>query len=404
MIFTIVWRNIWRKKARSLVIIIAVTIGIWAGLFISGVFTGMIAQQKQDAISHYLSDIQIHQPRFLDNYEIQYTIPDAAKTLAVIENNPKVKAASMRTVIYGMVASANDAGGAKITGVIPSKESKLTNMGVFMKQGTYFGDNKRNSILIGEKLAKKLNVKLHSKVVLTFSTKDGEILSGAFRIGGIYKTSNAQADAMNVFVNAHDINNMIGADSGYHEIAVLMKDDMQTDAPAQTFRSQFPGLKVETWEEISPATALMSGMTDYVLSILMTVLMLGLAFAIINTMLMTVMERTRELGMLMAIGMNKRRTFSMLMYETIILSFLGCPIGMGIAWLTIHYFGTHGIDLSSFSKGLENFGFSTMVYTSLRSTSYIQVSIMVLITAILAAIYPGLKAIRLKPAEAIRHI
>ena len=156
--------------------------------------------------------------------------------------------------------------------------------------------------------------------------------------------------------------------------------------------------------EVSPSTALLSGMTGYALGIIMTVLMLGLAFGIINTMLMTVMERTRELGMLMAIGMNKRRTFSMLMYETILLSFLGCPIGMGIAWLTVWYFGKHGIDLSAFSKGLQNFGFSTMIYTSLANKSYLQVSIMVLITAILAAIYPGLKAIRLKPAEAIRHI
>jgi ABC-type lipoprotein release transport system permease subunit len=310
----------------------------------------------------------------------------------------------MRNIVFGMVASPATASGAKITGIIPAKESRLTNMQVFIKQGNYFADNKRNQIVIGEKLAHKLKVKLHSKVVITFSSKAGDIISGAFRVGGIYKSSNTQFDGVNVFANAYDINTLLGPDSGYHEMAMLLKDGNEVTATENDIKKQFPKLKTESWLELSPANALMSEMTDYVLEILMAVLMLGLAFAIINTMLMTVMERTRELGMLMAIGMNKGRTFSMLMYETIVLSFLGCPLGMGLAWLTIWYFGKHGIDLSLFSKALENFGYQTVIYTTLANDSYLQVSIIVLITAILSAIYPGLKAIRLKPTEAIRHI
>ena len=404
MILIIVWRNIWRKKTRSLIIIFAVMLGIWAGLFIVGVFTGMIQQQQEDSVKHFFSHIEAHNPGFLANNEVQYTIPEAGKALATIENDPQIKAASMRNIVFGMAASPAAANGAKITGVIPAKESPLTNMGVFIKQGTYFAENKKNSAVIGEKLAHKLNVRLHSKIILTFSNKEGDILSGAFRVSGIYKTSNQQFDGANVFVNAQDINALLGIDSGYHEIAVLLKDDRQLDTTESIIKSQLPSLKVESWRELSPESALLSGMTDYILEILMGIMMLGLLFAIINTMLMTVMERTRELGMLMAIGMNKGRTFSMLMYETIILSFLGCPIGMALAWVTTSYFGKHGIDLSAFSKGLENFGFHTIIYPSLRNNSYLQVSIMVLITAILAAIYPGLKAIKLKPAEAIRHI
>ena len=404
MIFTIVWRNIWRKKTRSLTIIMAVMFGIWAGLFIIGVFMGMVQQQTEDSINHFYSHIQLHNRQFLANNEIQYTIPDATKILSGIENNPEIKAASMRNIVFGMAASPASANGAKITGVIPEKESKLTNMGGFIKEGTYFSEHKKYSVVIGQKMAKKLKVKLHSKIVLTFSNKQGDILSGAFRVSGIYKTNNSQADGMNIFVNASDINTLMGADSGYHEIALLLNDDRQINAVSKQLSDKNPSLNTETWMQLSPESALESGIVDYVLEIIMGIMMLGLAFAIINTMLMTVMERTRELGMLMAIGMNKGRTFSMLMYETIVLSFLGCPLGMGLAWITIWYFGKHGINLAAFSKGLENFGYPSMIYTTLRNISYVQVSIMVLITAILAAIYPGLKAIRLKPAEAIRHI
>ncbi len=404
MILLIVWRNIWRKKTRSLIIILAVMLGILAGLFIVSVFTGMIQQQEEDTINHFFSHIQVHNPGFVANNEIQYTIPSAGNALATIEKDPQIKAASMRNIVFGMVASPAAANGAKIMGIIPAKEIPLTNMGVFVKKGTFFAENKKNSAVIGEKLARKLKVRLHSKIILTFANKEGDILSGAFRVSGIYKTSNNQFDGANVFVNAYDINALLGADSGYHEIAVLLKDDRQLDTTESMVKSQVPSLKVESWMELSPESALLSGMTDYILEILMGIMMIGLLFAIVNTMLMTVMERTRELGMLMAIGMNKGRTFRMLMYETVILSFLGCPFGMAFAWIITWYFGKHGIDLSAFSKGLENFGFHTIIYPSLRNSSYIQVSIMVLITAFLAAIYPGLKAIKLKPAEAIRHI
>lgn len=404
MIFIIVWRNIWRKKTRSLTIVFAVMLGIWAGLFMVAVMNGMILQQQDDSINHVYSHIQIHNAGFLANNEVKYTIPDANKALDVLEKNPQIKAVSMRTIVFGMAASPAAANGAKITGVIPSNESRLTNMKAFLKEGTYFADNKKNSVVIGRKLATKLKVKLHSKIVLTFSDKEGNILSGAFRVTGIYKTSNSQTDGINIYVNANDLNALLGADSGYHEMAMMLNDDRQLDTVESILKTQFPSLNIQSWKELSPESALMSGMTDYVLEILMSIMMLGLAFAIVNTMLMTVMERTRELGMLMAIGLNKRRTFSMLMYETIVLSFLGCPIGMGLAWLTVWYCSGHGINLSAFAKGLENFGYPTIIYPTLRSISYVQVSVMVLITAFLAAIYPGLKAIKLKPAEAIRHI
>jgi len=365
---------------------------------------GMMNEMMENSINHYFSHIQIHNPGFKGNNEIQYTIKDPQKVEAGIKSIQGVNAVTLRTVVFGMATSPTSATGVKAVGIDPAKENEVTQFSQFVKQGSYFTDNKRNEVLVGKKLAEKLHIKLRSKIILTFAAQDGNILSGAFRVCGIYGSGNTQIDAANIFANIQDMNVLLGKDSGYHEIALTLKDVKNIDIVGSDLQKKFPGLKVETWKELSPETATLNDYVGFVLWILMSVMMIGLAFAIVNTMLMAVMERTRELGMLMAIGMNKRRTFLMIMIETISLTFVGCPFGVGIAYLTTEYFGKKGISLASWGKGMENFGMSTMVYPHLENNLYFQVSILVFITAFLSAIYPSIRAIRLKPAEAIRKI
>jgi len=404
MLLKIAWRNIWRKRTRSLIIIFAVTLGIWAGLFICSFMGGFISSMMDDSINHTFSHIQIHNPAFKGNNEIQYTIKDPQKVLTAVESNPEVKAATLRNIAYGMTASPSTASGTKIIGINPEAEKKVTAFNIFVKQGTYFEGKSTNGVLVGQKLVEKLHVKMHSKLVLTFAGPDGNIVSGAFRVIGIYKTNNSQADLATVFINTKDFNALLGSDSTYHEIAMMMKDPDKVDTVNAAMKKQFPNLIVESWKELSPETVTLNDYVAFILYILMGVFMLSLAFAIVNTMLMAVMERTRELGMLMAIGMNKSRTFGMIMLETITLTFVGFPFGIGLSYLTIEYFGKKGISLAMFAKGMENFGMTSMVYPTLKETFYWQIALMVFFTALLAAIYPSVKAIRLKPAEAIRKI
>ncbi len=404
MLLKIAWRNIWRKRNRSLIIIFAVTLGIWAGLFICSFMGGFINEMMDESINHTFSHIQIHNPAFKGNNEIQYTIREPQKVLAAIESNPDVKAVTLRNVAFGMTASPSTASGTKIIGINPVVERKVTGFNIFVKQGTYFDGKTKNGVLVGQKLVDKLHIKMHSKIVLTFAGGDGNIVSGAFRVIGIYKTSNAQSDLATVFVNSDDFNAVLGNDTTFHEIAMVLKDADKVDTVNAAIKKQFPTLKVESWKELSPETVTLNDYIAFILWILMGVFMLGLGFAIVNTMLMAVMERTRELGMLMAIGLNKSRTFGMIMIETISLTFVGCPFGIGLSYLTVTYFGKHGISLAAFAKGMENFGMSSMVYPFLRENVYWEIAIMVFCTALLAAVYPSIRAIRLKPAEAIHKI
>jgi len=163
-------------------------------------------------------------------------------------------------------------------------------------------------------------------------------------------------------------------------------------------------VNVKSWSDIAPEIELIDSQFSSSMRIMIIVILLALGFGIVNTMLMAILERTRELGMLMSIGMNRAKVFLMIMLETIMLTFIGAPLGILLAWLTIILTGKTGIDLSGFEAGASEFGMSTLVFPSLPANYYLEVAILVIIAGILASIYPALRAIRLKPAEAVRAL
>jgi len=136
--------------------------------------------------------------------------------------------------------------------------------------------------------------------------------------------------------------------------------------------------------------------------VILGIILFALAFGIVNTMLMIVFERTRELGMLMAVGMSKSRVFRMIMLETIFLTVIGGIVGMALSAILVAMFHRTGIDLSAFSKGLGAFGFDPKIYPFIKSEVYLNLSVMILCTGILSAVMPARKALQLKPVEAIR--
>ena len=156
--------------------------------------------------------------------------------------------------------------------------------------------------------------------------------------------------------------------------------------------------------ELSPELDLVVNSFDTYMYIFMGIILAALMFGVVNTMLMAVLERQREIGMLMAIGMNRTRVFLMIMMETAWLAFVGGPIGILLGHMTILWFGTHGVDLSQYSEALSMYGFSNIIYFELDSGLYLPILIMTLAVTMLSAVYPAAKAVSLDPARAIRKI
>lgn len=404
MIPLVAWRNIWRHKIRSLVVISAIAIGLWAGVFMMAFSWGMYKQYLTETVETNLSHIQIHNPGFNDDRETKYLLVQSTKIFEFINTLNEVKAVARRTISSGMVSSPTTASGVSINGIFPKEENEVTKLASKVVEGKYLDSIGRNPILIGSKLAKKLKVKLKNKIILTFQDTAGEIVAGAFRVAGIYKSKNTTLEEMNVYIRSNDLNRLLVTDNSIHEIAVLLNNDKNLDLVRDKLKSEFKGTDIKTWRELAPELDLIINSFNVYMYIFVGIILLALTFGIVNTMLMAVLERVRELGMLMAIGMSRVRIFLMIMLETIYLALVGGPFGLFIGYFTIKWTGNAGIDMSMFSEGLSSYGFSTMVYPELDSGYYLPITLMTIITAVLSAIYPALRALRLKPTEAIRKI
>ncbi|SNR34509.1 ABC transporter permease [Lutibacter flavus] len=405
MLLQIAWRNIWRNKTRSFVVICSIIIGLWAGVFMLAFSWGMYKNNIDDTVFKQLSHIQIHHPSFKVENESKYTITNTNKILQQLKSNSIIASVSARVITTGMITSPTTASGVKIYGINPSMETTQIGLDENVRQGAYFKSGKNNEILIGEKLAKKLKIKVKSKVVLTFTDIESDMVSAAFRVGGLYKSKNISLDEINVYVQQHHLANLLGLEpTESNEIAILLTNEEQLDSIKKYSASLVSKGKAEDWKELSPELGMVIESFNMYTYIITGIILLALTFGIINTMLMSVLERVRELGMLMAIGLNKRKIFFMIMLETLYLTLLGCPIGLLLGWLSINFLGKHGINISMFSEGLASYGFSSIIYPSLDQEKYIIVAVMCFITALLAAVYPAYKALQLNPSEAIRKI
>ena len=473
MIWKTAWKNVWRNKVRSLVVISSVTVGIFAGVFSVGLMNGMIAQRVDDALNEEISNIQINNKDFRINNDPQLVIGDAEATFAKISSVEGISAITERTVITGMANSAYKSTGVQIVGIDPEKEKQVFTLYSKIMPGTgdYFEKESRNNLaLIGEDLAKELNIvryfvdtatisklkedgvpgKVVSKLVpltgkrftnekqfikeletlftaneakkygqliikeawsfregsrltLTFLDKDNNQVGAVFRLTGLYDISNSLFEKSTVFVKANDLKRLTGvAGNVFHQLVIKINNLDQTESITNTLSEKLPELEVLSWKKIQPDLAMMTDMVEQFYLIFGLIILAALAFGIVNTMLMVVLERTRELGMLTAIGMNKKKVFSMIMLESVFLSLTGGVIGMILSYFVIRITANTGINLSQYAEGFEALGYSANIYPQISAGFFGIVTILIVITGVISSIYPAMKALKLNPVEAIR--
>lgn len=395
------WKNVWRNPTRSGVVIIAVLLGTWAGVFLSAFFTGMVQGYLEDQFNLTVPHIEISHPEFEDLNSPEYFIPETPDILAELSQKSNVTDISTQSLANGLAQSARNSFGVSIHGIHPDSSQSIQD---YLEEGMMPQPNQRNPVIIGSRLADRLGLELKSKIILNFQDTDGDITGGAFQIVGIFESFSSVFDESNVFVDRKDLNRLIGLDQEIHSIRLTLADFTEANRQATQLRKEFPDLQITTWGDAAPELKYTYEMTDLMMYIVMIIIIIALVFSIINTMLMAVLERTRELGMLRAVGMNKSRVFSMVLYETIFLTMVGTPVGLFLSWLTISYYNSTGINLAAFAEGLNAYGLSTVIYPTLPPIYYLNITLLIALAALLSAIYPAWKTLQLNPVEAIQKM
>jgi len=472
IIWNIAWKNVWRNRRRSLVVIAAVTIGIISGVLLIGIWLGWTEQRLHDAIYNEVSHVQVHNNAYLKNEEIDLTVKNPDEITRRLDSLQEVSGWVRRTKIIAMANTPWATTGVILYGIDPEKEKQVTEIykRILPGAGAYLDTNNRGDILISDKTAETLKLKqyivtdgiiekltgekipetvltqlkeikdqrfrspkdfrealrgvfnkkeldrygslimdraldyrLKNKIQITMSDLNGNPVQGIFRVCGIYKTTNTSFDQACVFVNAGELAKLYGSETILtHEIAVLLKNIDDCEIVKEKLGSISPDNSAMTWRELAPDAALMNDFMILYYFIFIGIIMLALAFGIINTMLMAILERTRELGMLMAIGMNRKRIFSMIMLETIFLTIVGALAGMLSGWVIISVLGRTGIQFTGWGEGFEAIGFAAKVFPVITPDFFMYTTIMVIVTAIISSIGPARKALKLNPVETLR--
>ena len=404
MIFKVAWRNIWRSRIRSIIVLSSIAIGIWAGLLIIGFSFGMNNERTAAAIGATLGHSQAHSSDFLEDPSPSAIIaPEAYENLiTALEEQSFVTGYAPRTMLQGMVASAKQTRASRIIGVNAESERANTTIATYMLEGDFFETRVRKGVVISEKLAEKMGLGMKKKMVLTFQDHNGVIHKASFRVSGIYRTLNAAWDELNIYVQQKDVERIIGT-SLIHEVLISYdkSEDTEEKTAAISANVELPTV-ITSWKQNSPELGFADDMMGIMLVLVLGIIMLALLFGIINNMLMAVLERRRELGMLMAVGMNKRKLFFMILIETLMLGLVAGPIGIVLGDLSVRAMMEVGLDLSTKKDGLAELGMQSTIYPEIVPEYYVIIAVMVIMTALIAALFPAYKALKLNPVRAIR--
>lgn len=400
-ILKMAFRDLGRNRRRSFFSALAVGGGLALLILMASVIEGEMGGALENTIRLQSGHIQIRAATYDENksslkWEDLVANPDEiAAKIAAFE---QVEAATPRLYASGFLSSGTQSAGAKITGIDPlSSANDPYREGII--SGEYLSPNDRDSVLIGRPMAEKLNLEVGDPVGLSINTADGNVQEQTFTVKGIYTTNTYGFDNSTVFLPLSKAQAMTLTENHASTIFVLLEDTEMTDIVAPAL-SVSPDLEIKTWRDLNVLFVEWETMAQSYIGFLYLIILAISVSVIINTLIMSVYERTREIGVLSAIGMRGGRILMLFLAESSLLAVGGVLMGLVIGVLATMYFNVNGFYVGD--MGLNGIAITDTVYAKLTMDNLVNLTIMTFVATILAGLYPAIMASRMQPVEALR--
>jgi putative ABC transport system permease protein len=405
MILELAWRNIWRNPRRTIVILIAVVMGVWSMVFMGAWLRGMTDQMVGNSIATLTGEIQIHAIGYRNDPVIENSMTAPETVRDVLKKVlPSGAQWSSRIRVNAIAGNARHSTGVTLVGINPTTESNVSFIGSAVTHGRYLLPTDGHGIVVGKALANKFETKLGRKLVLMSQAADKEIASRAFRIVGLFTAELAATEKQFVFVTTAAARQMLKLEKDVSEIAIVLPDRRQSDNTAESLKNALPaGYDVATWKTLLPIVRAYLSMMDAWLFIWYLIVFIAMGFGIVNTLLMAIFERIKEFGLLKALGMKPGRIIGAVLTESLLILILGIAIGNMLGYATVHTLADVGIDLSFFAEGAEFAGISRIIYPALHVRDMFIANLVVFFLGLAVSAYPAVKAARITPVEAFAH-
>ncbi len=403
LLLTLAWRNLWRHKRRTLMILFAFALGVWSMIVIAAITRGSMEQQLDKSILNLTGHIQLHAPGFRDDPVVQHRLAPPGAGLVEVLGGREVTAWASRVRVPAVISSERESAGVTLVGLDPVRERGLSFIATAVTEGRYLESADDPGLLLGRKLAERLETGLGRRVVLMSQDVNNQVGDRGFRVVGLFDTQPQQMEEAYVFIGRASAQAMLKLDEAVTEIAVMTGDRDRLEPLLARLRAAAPALDIQPWTVIEPLLTLTQKITDVILLIWYAIVFAAMSFGLVNTLLMAVFERTREFGLFQALGMPPRHILGQVLAESLILLALALALGNLSAWGTIGMLAD-GIDLSAVAEGMEMIGVAPVIYPAWAAGDLLTANLLVFGLGLAASLYPAWRAARHVPVEAIQRI
>ncbi len=401
-LWTIAFRDLGRNKRRTIISLTAVALGLALLIMLSGFIAGVMDGSLQNSIRLNTGHVQIRAESYEESkLSLLWSdlLQNSEALMAQTQNIPEIKAATPVLWAGGVVSTMQESVSVKINGV--DMGSPIFD---FLAEGTVEGQipspEERGQIMIGLRLAQNMGIGVGSRISLFVGQSEGEPEEGIFTVSGIYTTGIPTYDASTIFMTLSQAQAFTGAGDRASAVIVMLNNSSDADKVADLLRG--PGVKTLTWEEMHAylLVTIQSGMSFYYM--MYGIVMLVIAVIIANTLLMSVFERIREMGILSALGMKSRQILAMMLLEASALALAGIGLGILLGSVLVKFFENTGIAIGESAASVAGgVALSPIVYTKLMLTDLVGLSLAMFIIILLASLYPARFASRLEPVAAL---
>jgi ABC-type lipoprotein release transport system permease subunit len=409
------WRNLWRNPRRTLIAMAAIGLGYAMLLFVACLMAGLRQQMIASGTGLVLSDVEVHAPGYYPDRPTQQTLggrngTEVSALVAAIGADPRVQAASPRVYGYGLVSATHQSAGAQLLGVVPDQEQQITVLQTRMVKGSYLTGGMPKCVVIGDKLATTIGVDVGSEIVLLTPAADGSTGNDLYTVVGMFHTGLDAMDRGLVVMPLASLQELLRLPPGrIHEVGIKLHDITAATTTAAALEVQLSKtlpVRVRAWPELAPELADYVQFNRRVTFILFFIFFLLAVMGIVNTMLMAIIERTRELGMLMAVGMRPVQVVGLIVAEAASLAGASLILGGALGFPLLWYLQVHGLNLGGNRGAVSLAGVvvGPLWYGRQDFTAYTQAALGLGVTALASALYPALRAARFRPAEALRKV
>lgn len=398
------WRNLWRNHRRTIVMVSAITTGVWAMIFMTALMRGMVNEMIRDGIRALPGHIQAHHADFRDDPSINNLIPVADSLIAEIFSNADLEGWASRVRVPAVISSERESRGVTLLGVDPLHEKSLGAVGSNIVEGRSLEDIDDTGVVIGRKLADKLDTRLGKRVVLMSQDPGNDIADRGYRVVGIFEANLEQHEEAFVFAGKATVQRMLGIEDRVTEIAVMAPNYRDLEGLTGYVR-ELTGDKLEVlpWQKLDNYLGSMLKVMDGFVLVWLIVVFLALSFGLVNTLVMAVFERVREIGLMLALGMRPFSILAQVMVESALLLVIGLFLGNALAYASVVSL-KDGIDVSAVAEGMEMFGYASILYPAQELKDTIMANVVVLVLGFLASLSPAWRASRYDPIEAITKV